>query len=138
MPWVMDCSFSMALLLPDEQTGAIRAFFEELDPDDTVWVPALWWYETANVLAVAVRKNRLQQVDSFRALTLFSALKLQVDHASGTGFAQRLVELALSWNLSAYDAAYLELALRKGATMLSLDRSLLDAAGRCGIEAWKP
>jgi predicted nucleic acid-binding protein len=138
MPWVVDCSFSMALLLPDEQTGAVRAFFEGLDPDDTVWVPALWCYETANALSVAVRKKRFLQADASNALTLFSALRLRVDHASGTGYAQRLVELALSWNLSAYDAAYLELALRKGATMLSLDRSLLDAAGRCGSGTWKP
>jgi predicted nucleic acid-binding protein len=138
MSWVMDCSFSMALLLPDEQTGAVRTFFDGLNPDDTIWVPALWWHETANVLAVAVRKKRLHQTDASNALTLFSALKPRVDHASGTGYAQRLMELALTWNLSAYDAAYLELALRKGSTMLSHDRSLLDAAGRCGIEAWKP
>jgi len=101
-------------------------------------VPALWWHETANALSVAVRKKRLQQIDASNALALFSALKLRVDHASGTGHAQRLTELALSCNLSAYDAAYLELALRKEEAMLSLDRSLPGAAGRCGIEAWEP
>jgi predicted nucleic acid-binding protein len=138
MSWVIDCSFSMALLLPDESSAAVRAFFSELAAQDILWVPGLWWYETANVLAVAERKKRLHQADSSRALVLFAALKLQTDHSSGGSYALRLIEVARSWNLSAYDAAYLELALRKGATLLSLDRTLLDAAGQCGISNWRP
>jgi predicted nucleic acid-binding protein len=48
-----------------------------------------------------------------------------------------LCEITRAYGLSAYDAAYLELALRKRASFASLDRELLDAAKRSGVETWR-
>ena len=52
MRWVVDCSFTAALFLPDESSTKVRFFFEKLKDDDTLWVPILWWYEITNVLVV--------------------------------------------------------------------------------------
>lgn len=138
MVWVLDCSFALALVLPDESSAAIRDFFSSHPEDDTLWVPGLWWYEIANVLTVAERKRRIHRADALKAVNLFSALKLETDHAAGERYAGRLIELAHGNKISAYDAAYIELAQRKKAHLATLDLPLRDAARACGLETWQP
>ena len=137
MIWVIDCSFAAALFLPDENSENVNDFFLSLLPDDEVHVPALWWYEVANVLAVAERRKRLGYADIAKCITLFEKMNLKTDHLSGAGYAKEIYELAQKNKLSAYDAAYLELTIRKKANLASLDKDLVNAALHSGIHTFE-
>lgn len=134
--WVLDCSFAAALALPDKSSGLVSSFFQEKSTDE-LWVPALWWYELANVLTVAERRRVLARTEVERAISLYAHLSIQTDQAEGVEYVRRLCEISRVHGLSAYDAAYLELALRKRAPLASLDRELLDAAKKSGVETWR-
>jgi predicted nucleic acid-binding protein len=133
MDWVTDCSFTAALFLPDEGTPAARRFFRELGRHDAVWVPGLWWLETANVMTLAVRRRRITAHDARLAMALFGQMSLQTDPAHGVEYLQTVTALAGETGLSAYDAAYIELAVRRNAGLASCDRLLLAAAQKAGV-----
>lgn len=134
MGYVIDCSFSAALFLPDENSVKVRDYFIEHGKNDSIHVPLLWWYETSNVVNTAIKHKRLKQEDAEVVLRLLGKLAIETDTAFGDGYSQGIQSLAQSYGLSSYDAVYLELAIRKKATLVSLDGALLSAAKKCGIE----
>lgn len=129
----LDASAAASLVLPDERSDAVARVLEALPELARIVVPALWWYELANVLAVAVRCGRIKEADSIRAWNLLCALEPVSDARTGPLHGLELVELAGRHGLSAYDAAYLELAMRTGAPLCTLDGPLRDAAERAGV-----
>jgi len=134
MRYVIDCSFSAALFLPDEKSVEVREFFIKHEKENNITIPLLWWYETNNVLNTAIKRKRLKREDAEAVLRLFGKLALETDTAFGDGYTQDLLSLAQSYGLSSYDAVYLELAVRKKAMLMSLDMVLLSAAKKCGIK----
>jgi predicted nucleic acid-binding protein len=134
MRWVIDASFAASLFLPDETSPVARKFFAELKPADEVWVPSLWWYEITNVLISAEQRKRVTPVDTVKIFTLYSQLNLQTDTLSGTKYSGRIYEIAKTCHLTAYDAAYLELAMRKDAALATLDKQLVQAAKLSGVK----
>jgi predicted nucleic acid-binding protein len=134
MEWVVDCSFTSALLLPDEVSMVARRFFDALRHNDTAWIPGIWWLETANVLCMAERRHRLTHQDILHAMTLLEDLSLKTDQAHGTGYLRTVTALAGSGGLSAYDAAYVELAIRKNARLASCDKQLVAAAKNARVD----
>jgi predicted nucleic acid-binding protein len=133
MSWVLDASLTLCWVLPDESTASARAFLTHLPPGEELWVPALWWYEVANGLAAARRRGRITETECAQMLGSFQCLPLQTDRDQGADFLLRLAALAGEHGLSAYDAAYLELARRRGAGLATLDRRLGAAASAAGI-----
>ncbi len=133
--WVMDCSIAAALGLPDEASYVADAFLLQM-PDDEVWVPSLWWHEIGNVLATARRRKRISDNDVSGLMQLYDALPIQTDVASGSGMMGRVYRLSIAYDLSAYDAASLELAERKRAGLATLDAKLLQAARDYGVEVF--
>ncbi len=132
MPWVMDCSIAAALGLPDELSDTAEAFFPILSRDD-VWVPSLWWHEIGNVLIAARGRERITDNDASALMQLYGALPLHTDTAYGPSLMERVHRLATCHGLSAYDAAYLELAERRQAGLATLDAGLRKAASDCGV-----
>ena len=132
MIWVIDCSIASALFLPDEDSSNAVRFFSSLGKKDILTVPVLWWYEFSNVLNVTIRRKRLSHIDAHKTISLFQAMSIETDFIDADN-VQNLLELSLLYKLSAYDTAYLELALRKDARLASLDKQLLDAAVQAGI-----
>ena len=59
MDYVVDCSFTSALFLPDESSEIAQNFFLKIQPNDVVMAPFLWWYETNNVLNIALKRKRV-------------------------------------------------------------------------------
>ncbi len=137
MRWVVDCSFTAALFLPDESSSKVRFFFEKLESDDTLWVPGLWWYEITNVLVVSTRRNRLTHMDTERILSLLNQIDFKTDNLAGTTYSQEIYEIAQLYALSAYDAAYLELATRKNCNLASFDKKLVEAAQKAGVKTFR-
>jgi len=105
-------------------------------PNSETWVPSLWWHEIGNVLVSARRRERISDNDASGLMQLYGDISIKTDTASGSGFMERVHHLSIIYNLSAYDAAYLELAERKQAGLATLDEKLLQAAGECGIEVF--
>jgi predicted nucleic acid-binding protein len=133
--WVLDCSFAAALVLPDKSSSRVHTFFQKQIASE-LWVPGLWWYELANVLAMAERKGVLSRPDVEDAISLYGHLTFKTDNTDTMEHVRKLDDICRTYGLTAYDAAYLELAFRRKASLASLDRQLLEAAKKSGVETW--
>ena len=96
-------------------------------------VPSLWWFELANGLTMGRKRKRITEDQFLRLLGAYDALPIQTDSHSGFNFVQALQRVASQFDLSGYDAAYLELALRKNSGLATLDNHLASMARRAGI-----
>jgi len=131
--WVVDSSVALALVLPDERSSRAEALFRARGRPSLI-APPLWIYETANALAVAVRRRRLPEAALSEAWDLLEALAVEIDSRVDPVLSRALQALALATGLSAYDAAYLELAERRApARLATLDDPLARAAASRGI-----
>lgn len=137
MRWVADASFAATLFLPDETSPAARRFFAGLKPSDEVWVPSLWWYEITNVLIMAERRKRLTSADVVKIFSLYSQFNFETDTLSSAKYSDKIYEIAKTCHLTAYDSAYLELAMRKDATLATLDVQLVKAARLSGVKLFR-
>ena len=127
---VVDASVSAAWFLPDEATPATEAALHATATRD-VWVPALWLLEVGNLLSRAQRRKRIT-ADKRRDLAMAaSALRIKVDREPVTIAA--LDDIAARHGLSAYDAAYLELAVRLGLPLATQDQALAAAMATAGV-----
>jgi predicted nucleic acid-binding protein len=134
MDWVVDSSIALAWALPDETSKEADRFLNRISTRGVLWVPALWWYEIANALLVAQRRKRLGETEKIRLIELYGKLPVQTDVALDSDTMWRLQTFAVEYNLSAYDAAYLELAQRRGLGLATVDRSLRSAAQKAGVK----
>jgi predicted nucleic acid-binding protein len=127
MNLVLDSSVAMAWIYPDETTEAVRSVFDRI-VQSSAWVPALWRLEVANVLEMGVRRGRHSA--SFRDATLsdLALLPIRIDLETHERAWNSTAKLAERHRLTIYDAAYLELALRRGLPLATLDRELRSAA----------
>jgi|AntDeeMetagen681_2_1112603.scaffolds.fasta_scaffold02450_4 Predicted nucleic acid-binding protein, contains PIN domain len=101
--------------------------------DVQAWAPSLWRLEVANVISRAEAKHLLVESRSAEFLRLLGALEIVVDSDTAEHALGNTLELARRYSLSAYDAAYLELALREGVALATLDAGLQNAAAKAGI-----
>jgi predicted nucleic acid-binding protein len=126
---VIDCSVTMAWLLPDENSKtAAKAL--RLVAKDGAMAPALWMYETQNALLVAKRRRRVDAEFVKRGLRALRKLSITFPPIRNVG---RELALADRLGLTAYDAAYLVVALEEHATLATLDDKLASAAASRGI-----
>jgi predicted nucleic acid-binding protein len=127
MSLVLDASATLAWLYPEETSAPIHRVFDQVT-EAGAWVPALWRLEVANILEMGVRRRRHDA--AFRDATLadLALLPIQLDpdtHEQAWGATLRL---AGRHRLTVYDAAYLELALRRNLPLATLDQELRQAA----------
>jgi len=121
--------------LDDESDDYADRVLGSLERAEAV-VPPLWEYELCNGLVMAERRGRLDHAGARRALVLLGSLPILVD--SNPQARLELVSLARQYNLSAYDAAYLRVALRDGLPLAALDQRLNAAARQAGIPRYEP
>jgi predicted nucleic acid-binding protein len=125
---VLDVSLSCAWCFADETSEPAWAILEQLQ-EGRAHVPALWLWETANVLVQAERRGRISPAAIRTYLGLLEGLPISVDQPSTASAWHDTLALARSHRLTSYDAAYLELALRRGLPLATRDKAL-QAAGR--------
>ncbi|MBS0013555.1 MAG: type II toxin-antitoxin system VapC family toxin [Desulfobacterales bacterium] len=130
--FVVDNSVVMAWCFGDEASAYADAVLEQLS-ENTALVPAIWPLEVVNVLLVAERKKRIRFADSVRFLSLLSALPIVVEHPGHKAMMKELLSLGRTSVLSAYDTAYLSLAMRNNCPVATLDKRLLEAAKKLDI-----
>ncbi|MFN2421419.1 MAG: type II toxin-antitoxin system VapC family toxin [Gemmatimonadota bacterium] len=132
---VVDASVTAAWFLEDEQDSYATSVLRSMEGEVTAHVPSLWGYEFANVLTMAERRSRITESDAGRILMLMQSLSIEVDAAPTTGTLDKLVDIARHHGITAYDAAYLELAIRLDACLATLDQRLRAVAQGAGIPA---
>jgi predicted nucleic acid-binding protein len=130
---VLDASMVLSWLLPDEASEASVNVQAELAKAEDVWVAAHWRLEVANSLCMAERRKRLNAAGIAQAVALFTQLPVMVDPETNEHASAETLALARQHALSVYDAAYLELALRRGAALASLDGPLRLVANKLGV-----
>jgi predicted nucleic acid-binding protein len=100
-------------------------------------VPSLWPLEVANALLVGERRKRITPADAARFLAILGAFPITVDDETVSHAWTDTLHLARAHNLSSYDAAYLELAIRLGLPLAALDGKLKTAAQAVGVPLFK-
>jgi predicted nucleic acid-binding protein len=130
--FVVDNSAVMSWCFEDEASSYGDAVLDRLSQAAAV-VPAVWPLEVVNVLLLAERQKRLQESDSLRFISLLAQLPIVVDRAWPERMMKDLLALGRAHGLSSYDAAYLELAMREGLPLATLDERLVEAARQVDV-----
>jgi predicted nucleic acid-binding protein len=130
--FILDCSITMTWCFGDETTPASLAVLDRLERDAAL-VPAHWFLEVTNVLAMAEKRKRISAAKSTEFLTLLGTLDIAVDEEIAARAFTYLLPLCRKHRLTAYDAAYLELAARQQLPLASLDDDLRASAQELGI-----
>lgn len=130
--YVLDVSVTCAWCFADEASQEGWELLSLLT-GTSAHVPALWLWETSNVMLQAERRGRITPAALRTFLGLLETLPIQIDQAAtGTAWHDTLA-LARAHQLTTYDAAYLELALRRSLPLATRDRALLAAAAAEGV-----
>ena len=132
---VLDCSAVIAWLFPDEG-DPFGISLIDIIPGIRAHVPVIWRLEVLNALLMAERRGRLLQSDTIELLTLLDSVQTVLDSQDLQARTDQIISLGRAHNLSAYDAAYLELAMRLGVPIATLDDSLLQAAATVGVKTF--
>ena len=127
MTLVLDSSVTVAWLFRDEQTEAVREVLRRVTQSGAI-VPALWRIEVANALQTAMRRGRIDRAYRDASIADLGILDIIVDSDSNRHVWTATLSLADRFELTLYDAVYLELAQRRGLPLASLHRQLREAA----------
>lgn len=130
---VLDGSLALSWFLADEKADQNQQVRELIEGGATTLVPAHWPLEVVNGLLVAERRKRISQADATAALAAIARLPIETDTQTGLRAGHDTLALARQHTLSIYDAAYLELVTREGATLASRDDLLRQAAARLKV-----
>jgi predicted nucleic acid-binding protein len=129
---VLDSSATLAWIFGDETTDPIRRVFDAVVEEGAI-VPALWRLEVANSLTMAVRRGRIDTEFRRAALADLAVLDVTTDETTDAHAWGQTLSLADQFRLTAYDAAYLELAQRRNLPLATLDADLRQAAASLGL-----
>ena len=130
--FVLDASVALAWCFEDEATATTQGVLERMTAE-AASVPSIWHIEVANVLALAERRRRIMPAESAEFIARLESLAILVDEATASRAFTRILDLARGERLTAYDAAYVELAMRLGVPLASKDAHLCNAAERLGV-----
>jgi predicted nucleic acid-binding protein len=130
--FVVDCSLAMAWLFRDEAKPKTAALLHRL-ATETALVPALWFIEITNVLAMAERRGRVTPAQSDAFIADLSKLGIERDDAAPDRAFTYLLALCRTHRLTSYDAIYLDLAIRRSLPLATLDSALRKTAKALGV-----
>ena len=134
MAFVLDASMTLAWVFPDEATEATDRLLESL-LERQVYAPGLWPIEVANAFLAATRRRRFEASTWPWIRHSLDALPIAVEPVDPARVGSVVIELAHDRGISVYDAMYLELALRMGLPLATLDERLAAEARAVGVEA---
>jgi predicted nucleic acid-binding protein len=132
MGFVLDASIALSWCFSDESTVSTSALLDRLEKE-IAFVPGIWPLEIGNILISAERRHRIRYADITQCLELFGKLNIEIDNQTSVKAFHEILSLAHSEKLTTYDAAYLELAMRRGLPLASKDLQLCKVADRLGV-----
>jgi predicted nucleic acid-binding protein len=133
---VVDASIALAWALPDETSAYAEAALSLVEREG-LRVPEIWPREIANGLAVAHVRRRLTSQDEAAFLTALSHLRIEIETAPPLSILRDGTEAAARFGLTAYDAAYVDLAQREKLILARLDGRMLKAAEQSGVVVFR-
>jgi predicted nucleic acid-binding protein len=125
---------TLAFLLPDERTAEAEKVLDRVVAEGA-WVPSLWRLEVANSLSIAVKRGRIRQAYRDTMLQNLAMLDIRIDDETEKMAWAATLGLTDQFDLPLYDAAYLELAVRRNLPLATLDAALQKAARMIGSNA---
>ena len=129
---VLDASVTLCWLFEDQATAYTDLVLDRLGGGDGAVAPAIWPFEIANAVAVAERRKLVNPAQAVAFLQTLGQLSIAVDRKIEQIF-NAVLEAARRYRLSAYDAGYLELAMREALPLATLDAALRNAARAAGV-----
>lgn len=130
--FVLDASVVLAWFFTDEGSASVDALWVRTDTE-LVHVPSHWYAEVANGMAIGERRGRSTAAKAEQAILVIENLRIDCDREGMDGALHRLLPLARLYRLTVYDAAYLELAMRRNLPLATLDAALAAAARAAGV-----
>ena len=130
--FVVDASVTLAWCFEDETSAAAEAALAAFADEEAI-APAIWPFEVANAIRTAERRGRLELSDVARVRSLLLALPIEIEATDLGAALGEVAEVARTLDLSAYDAAYLSLAARRGIPVATVDDRLRRAAVAAGV-----
>jgi predicted nucleic acid-binding protein len=130
--FVLDASVTLGWLFPDDQDMYPERILQRLE-DEPALVSQVWPLEIANGLLVAGRRGRISSADASLVRARLKDLPIRTDSPSLDAALGPVATLARTHNLTAYDASYLELAMREGVPLATIDERLRTAALASGV-----
>ena len=131
--YVLDTSMAAAWFIADEANEFAEALLDNL-PNSQIFVPALWPIEITNALLQARKRNRITETKLDEIGTILPNLGLIIDYAIADEALPAVIQLARHYRLTTYDAAYLELALRKKLPLATRDAALIAACQSAAVK----
>ena len=131
--FVLDASVAVAWCFEDEATKFTESVLDLLSAGAEALVPSIWPVEVANALLIAERRNRIALAQVTAILQKIAGLPIAVMPIDPASAFDHILPVARQQCLSGYDAAYLELALRQGLPLATLDEQLRRAAKTTGV-----
>jgi predicted nucleic acid-binding protein len=136
-PWIIDASLAMTWYLADEVDREYGLSVLDSLNEGEIRVPALFVYEFSNAMVTAHRRNRIDAESLGEVFKKLLLMDIVIDPAVQTS-SSRLSTLALRYGLTCYDAAYLDLGLRTGFPIATLDKALIRAMQAAEVDLVKP
>ena len=136
--FVLDASVVLSWCFPDENAVFARHIATLFKQGDTAVVPALWSHEVLNALLMGEKRKRIstELVQSF--VNDLGTLPVALQPTSAATVFDRVQRLSRQYSLTAYDAAYLDLALDSGLPLATLDEDLASAARKARVRLVQP
>ena len=134
--FVVDASVVMTWCFEDEKSRYADRVLDHLTSAIAI-VPPVWSLEVTNVLLVAERKGRLSRADSVRFMTLLQTLPIVIEEQSRDAVFGPVFAFAADNGLTSYDASYLQIAMREGVAIATLDKAMRRAAGKMDVPVLK-
>jgi predicted nucleic acid-binding protein len=131
---VLDASLAISWCLKDESLKLIESILDSFALGTTAIVPSLWAWEVNNALLIAQRHGKLNNIQRHQEISFLKKLPIDIDEDAHHQVWSETTNLAQKHDLTVYDASYLELALRQGLPLGSLDKSLRIAAKKIGLK----
>ncbi len=131
--FVLDCSVAVAWLFEDEARPETDALLDRTMESGAL-VPGLWRLEIGNVLSQAERRKRIDAAKVASYVDVLAELPIAMDAETEERALREILALARKEHLTTYDAAYLEIAMRRGIPLATLGKALLRAARRVGVD----
>lgn len=129
---MVDASVVLAWQFRDESNPYADSTVERLEEEDAI-APAVWPLEVANAFVVGVRRGRLSSTEAAEAVSMILDLPVTIRPADSKPALQTILDLAATFELSAYDASYIHLAQTERLPLATLDGRLREIAERAGV-----
>jgi predicted nucleic acid-binding protein len=130
--FVLECSATIPWLFASESTSATDRLLGNLTAGAKAWVPALWHLELGNVLLGAQRQGRVDRAGIEKFFASLAVYDIEVDDRTASVAWTKTFALGEAFGLTMHDAAYLEIALRRGLPLATLDEQLRSAMRKAG------